>query len=156
MRTSATTALVLVLGLAAAGCADRSHMGAHTAGICSPFPAATTTTTTTNGVPDPTAPAANAVADASTLDDCLHRCGYRLAKADDTGTAVAGAVVAACSTVLSRWNQASLNQPQTGPDQAVSLVTGETNNTPQDRYKMAEAKALFYVEQGRAGNCSAP
>lgn len=156
MRTAVTTVAVLTLGLSVAACADRSHMGAaRTAGICSPF-AATAPTTTTAGTPDPTAPALATVADATSLDDCLHRWGYRLARAQDPGPAVAQAVVAACSTILSRWNQSTLNQPQTGPDAAVSLVTGETNNTPADRYKMAEAKALFYVEQGRAGNCSPP
>jgi hypothetical protein len=150
MRIRQLGGLALIL-VAAAGCAERARMGGADAKICSPFTAQPAATT------DPAAVTAASGGDGAALDDCLHRWGYRLARShEDQADQVAQAVVAACSPVLSRWNQSSLALPQTGPDSAVSLVTGKTNNTPGDRYEMSQAKALFYVVQARAGNCAAP
>jgi hypothetical protein len=148
-------ALVLAVGLVAAGCAERNGTG-RTAGvgdskICTPFAQAGTTPT------DPTAVGPAAGGDAAAFDDCLHRWGYRLAKSDDAADDVAVAVLAACTPVLSRWNQSTLAaQPPGTADTALSLVTGKSGNTPEDRYEMGRAKAQFYVVQGRAGNCAAP
>ncbi|OYX30450.1 MAG: hypothetical protein B7Y99_11665 [Caulobacterales bacterium 32-69-10] len=81
-----------------------------------------------------------------------------MANADDTAAIdVADAVMAACTPALSRWNQSTLAaQPAGTSDSAVSLVTGKIGTTPEDRYEMGRGKALFYVVQGRAGNCAAP
>ena len=150
----ARTVGVLALVLVAAGACSGSPGSAANGKICSPFPVQPPAST------DPAAvTAATAGGDAVALDDCLHRWGYRLARSPDTAEVVGKAVAAACSPVLSRWNQTSVTaQPAATPesDQAVSLVTGKLNNTPTDRYEMAEAKALFYVVQARAGNCAAP
>ena len=152
MRTLGIGVAIVALGLAAAGCADNAHPGARAADgkICSPFAAQPTATTDPAGVSTPTG------GDAAALDDCLHRWGYRLARSNDRADLAGQAVVAACAPVLERWNQTSLGQNQPGPDSAVSLVTGKTNNTPGDRFESAQSKALFYVVQARAGNCAAP
>ncbi len=152
MRAGQIGGLLLAFGVTAAGGADRTRGGEHTADarICSPFAAQPA------GSTDPAGVAAAPGGDAGALDDCMHRWGYRLARSDDRADLVAQAVVAACTPVLSRWNQSTLNQPQPGPDTAISLVTGKTNNTPADRFEMSQAKALFYVVQARAGHCAAP
>lgn len=152
MRATVVTGLVLAFGVAAAGCADNRTGGRRAdSRICTPFAAQGTAPA------DPTAVTATPGGDAAAFDDCLHRWGYRLAKSDDQADVVAQAVIAACTPILSRWNQTTLSaQPPGTPDTAVSLVTGQTGNTPADRYDMGQAKALFYVVQARAGNCAAP
>jgi hypothetical protein len=133
-------------------CADRDTGGRADAGTCSPFAAAVATPAGPAGV----APAA-AGGEAAAFDDCLHRWGYRLARADeDAADLVATAVVSACAPALVAWNQTTLGQAQTGPDEAISLVSGETSSTIADRYDSAQSKALFYVVQARAGNCAVP
>ena len=153
MRAKIVGGLIMAMGLVGAGCADRDGGGRADAKTCTAFAA----TTPTNAA-DPTAVAAAPGGEAAAFDDCLHRWGYRLAKADDTSAVdVADAVVAACVPALARWNQSTLaGQPAGTSDAAVSLVTGKTATTPEDRYEMAQGKALFYVVQGRAGNCKAP
>lgn len=92
------------------------------------------------------------------VDDCLHRWGYTLAKADDDAGLVAQAVVAACSAPLSRWNQQTLsNAAATGvAPEGPSLLTGEPTNPIAEHANFAENRALFYVIQARAGKCDAP
>jgi hypothetical protein len=142
--------LACVLGLSA--CADRDTGGRADAGTCSPFTTAAATPTGPAGV----APAATGGEQAA-FDDCLHRWGYRLARADeDSAETVGAAVVAACAPALVAWNSSTLAQAQTGPDEAVSLVSGETSTTLADRYASAQSKAVFYVVQARAGNCAVP
>lgn len=155
MRTGfaglAVLACVLV-GVSACDRDDDDRGGSGVAGICTPFAAPTPAAT------DPTAvqPVPGG-GDAAAFDDCLHRWGYRLARAEDTSADAAGAAtVTACAPVLARWNQATLAQPTAGPDTAVSLVTGESAGTLTDRYQSAQEKALFYVVQARAGNCAPP
>lgn len=149
---------VLVLGTTAA-CADREdddggRRGVADAGICTPFNTAQTAATDPTGVAAPVTPGGT---EAAAFDDCLHRWGYRLARSDDAADLAAQAAVAVCAPVLARWNQSSLAvvAPRAS-DSAVSLVTGQTNNTAADRYDMAQGKALFYVVQARAGNCAPP
>lgn len=154
MRTGLASAAVLACVLAgASACADRDDDGGGAvAGICTPFtaaPAASADPTAVQPVPGG--------GDAAAFDDCLHRWAYRLARAQDTSAeAPAAATMAACAPVLSRWNQATLAVPATGPDTAVSLVTGESQGTLPDRYQSAGEKALLYVVQARAGNCAPP
>lgn len=93
------------------------------------------------------------------VDDCLHRWGYTLAKSGDEATAVAQAVVAACSAPLARWNQQSLtNAAASGASSsdAPSLLTGEPTNPIAEHANFADGRALFYVVQARAGKCDAP
>jgi hypothetical protein len=153
MEAKIVGGLILAASVAVAGCADRAGGARADAKTCTPFAAATP-----QSAADPAAVAPAPGGEAAAFDDCLHRWGYRLAKADDTAAIdVADAVVAACTPVLVRWNQATLAGQTPGTaDSAVSLVTGKTANTPEDRYEMGQAKALFYVVQGRAGNCAAP
>jgi len=140
--------LMCVLGVSA--CADNDGDGRASASICKPFTAPAAQPGTA-GV----APAAPG-GDGAAFDDCLHRVGYTLARADeDSADVVGGAVVAACAPQLAAWNQSSMGQTQ-GPDEAVSLVTGETSSTIADRYASAQSKATFYVVQARAGNCAPP
>lgn len=154
MRAKIVGGLILSLGVMAAGCNDRVGGARADAKTCTPFANAAAA----GNAADPTAVAPAAGGDAAAFDDCLHRWGYRLAGADDTAAIdVADAVVAACTPVLVRWNQSTLaGQPAGTSDSAVSLVTGKTGATPEDRYEMARGKALFYVVQGRAGHCAAP
>ena len=120
-------------------------------GICTPFAAAPATTTATAGVPA-LAPAA-VVDGAGPVEDCLHRWAYSLAGAEDTADVVADAAVAACSSAISQWNQASLSGPA-GPSDAISLVTGEPTSAIVEHRNFANARALFFVVQARAGRCA--
>jgi hypothetical protein len=154
MRGTIVGGLVLALGLTAAGCADRDGNGRADAKICTPF-AAQPAATNAN---DPAAVAPAPGGEQAAFDDCLHRWGYKLAGADDTAAVeVADAVMAACTPVLARWNQSTIAaQPPGTSDTAVSLVTGKTGSTSEDRYEMGQAKGLFYVVEARAGHCKAP
>lgn len=154
MRTGFASAAVLVCVLSGvSACADRDDDGGvAVAGICTPF----TTVPAVSADPTAVQPVPGG-GDAAAFDDCLHRWGYRLARAEDTSAdAAAAATMAACAPVLSRWNQATLTVPATGPDTAVSLVTGESLGTLPDRYQSAGENALFYVVQARAGSCPLP
>ena len=117
-------------------------------GLCTPFKTANTATGASNG----------AAGDLSAaFEDCAHRWSYALAPARDPADVVAQAVVDACSSALSSWNQQTLNQnPQGGPPQATSLTTGQPTVLLGARTQYAQARALFYVVQARAGNCPAP
>ena len=149
-KLASVSLLACVLGLAA--CADRDDDDRADAATCTPFAEAPAAPAGAPAV----APAATG-AEAAAFDDCLHRWGYRLARADeDSADVVGAAVVAACAPALAAWNQTALAQPQTGPDEAVSLVTGATSSTIADRYASAQSKAMFYVVQARAGNCALP
>jgi hypothetical protein len=92
---------------------------------------------------------------AGPLDECVKRWAYTLSSsADDAGT-VAEAAAQACNVQLSRWNQASLNQPG-GDQEATSITTGETTTPLAEHNAFSRGRALFYVVQARAGHCAAP
>jgi hypothetical protein len=149
MRAAGLAAMA-VLSLTA--CSDND--GPRVAkGICTPFATTPAATTTTAGVPALT-PAISADG-AAPVEDCLHRWAYSLAGAKDTADVVADATVAACSSALSKWNQASLSGPA-GPSDAVSLVTGEPASAISEHRNFAASRALFFVVQARAGNCAPP
>ncbi|MCR5876503.1 hypothetical protein LRS10_21570 [Phenylobacterium sp. J426] len=145
------TAGVLLLTLAIAACAEgqdrRARASAAAEGLCKAFDG-----------PRSTAPDAADLDGGLALDDCLHRWGYTLAKSEDDAPAVAGAVVAACSAPLARWNQQALNAAA-GAGQALeapSLLTGEPTNPIAEHGVFAQGRALFYVVQARAGDCEPP
>lgn len=147
-----TASLAVIAALSLTACSDND--GAKVAkGICTPFATTPAATTTTAGVPalTPTVSADGAVP----VEDCLHRWAYSLAGAKDTADVVADAAVAACSSALSKWNQASLSGP-TGPSDAVSLITGEPTSAIAEHRNFATSRALFFVVQARAGNCAPP
>lgn len=164
MRTSkliVATALA-ALGLAACNNTERDRAAAAGSRICTPFAeAANTNAQAQPGVPAPTAPAA-AADPAAALDDCLHRWGYTLAASSDRAQEVAQAVVAACTPALTRWNQQSLSASAMGgqgaapAEEAPSLLTGQPTTPILEHYNYAQARALFYVVQGRAGKCAPP
>ncbi|WP_374469890.1 hypothetical protein [Phenylobacterium sp.] len=157
MAGSKLTAALVVAGLALTACSENERRGAAGADsrLCIPFAGAQA------GEGAAAAPAAAPAGPSAAMDDCLHRWGYALAKSSDPADQVAGAVLAACMPALARWNQQAL-APSPGPvdgappAQAQSLVTGEDTNAMAERYRYAESRALFYVVQGRAGNCAAP
>jgi hypothetical protein len=142
-------ALTLLAAAALVLTACNGRPGGAQAGnrLCKPFASQTATTASLPGGGDPAAP----------VDDCLHRWGYALAGSSDPANVVAGAVVAACTPALSRWNQAALGPQQggsnTAPEQAPSLLTGEPTTPMAERYGFAQNRALFYVVQARAGKC---
>ncbi|WP_395670779.1 hypothetical protein [Phenylobacterium sp.] len=148
MNAVQLTAALSVAALSLAACSDNDRKGGD-ARLCIPFQGAAN------------APAAApGVAQAPAIDDCLHRWGYALADSEGSADEVAAAVVAACMPVLTQWNQQSMNLAAAGaappPAEAPSLVTGEPTNPTAERYRYAENRALFYVIQGRAGECPAP
>jgi hypothetical protein len=138
-----TAAACAALGLSACNNANK-RAGSQ---ICTPFPEAAT---------------AQPGDLAGALDDCLHRWGYTLAASTDSAEAVAQATVAACGTAVARWNQQGLStgqggaQPAAGAPEAPSLLTGQPTNPLAEHYTYAQARALFYVVQARAGKCAPP
>jgi hypothetical protein len=146
--------------LALAGC-QGAHNGASASGggsnLCTPFPGATASATTAAGAPATAAPLATADP-ATAMEDCLHRWGYALAGSRDDATHVAQATLAACQSVLVRWNQqtASMGGPGAPPIEAPSLVTGQTTSPIGQHLAFSQDRALFYVVQARAGHCAAP
>lgn len=128
------------LGLAACQGSDRRPM----AGVCKPFPATAAQPVANDG--------------AAVLEDCLHRWGYTLALGRDDAGSVADATVAACNGPLSRWNQQTLGMAaaEGAPQEAQSLLTGETTNPIAQHRSFAADRALFYVAQARAGSCKPP
>lgn len=148
-KLASVSLLACVLGVSA--CADRDDDGRADAGTCTPFAAAPAAPAGPPGV----APAAVG-GQAAAFEDCLHRWSYRLARDDeDSAETVAAAVVSACAPALEAWNSTLLGQTQ-GGDEAVSLVTGESESGIAYRYAAAQSKATFYVVQARAGNCALP
>ena len=147
---AAGLALMAALSLAACSDTDDAKLAK---GLCTPFAATPATATTTAGVP---ALAPAAVADgAGPVEDCLHRWAYSLAGAKDSAEVVAEATIAACSSALSTWNQASLSGPA-GPSDAISLITGEPTSAIAEHRNFAANRALFFVVQARAGRCDPP
>jgi hypothetical protein len=158
MRMGKTKILIAAVSVAALGLAAceggdnrrRNNVAAGGDGLCKPFTGTAQAATPGMGMDGGLA-----------VDDCLHRWGYTLAKAeeDDAGS-VAQAVVAACSAPLARWNQQSLaNAAAMSGDrslEAPSLLTGENTNPIAEHNSFAEGRALFYVVQARAGDCDAP
>ncbi|MFD3265857.1 hypothetical protein [Phenylobacterium ferrooxidans] len=144
--------LALMAALSLTACSDTDDVKVAK-GICTPFAATPAAATTTAGVP---ALAPAAVADgAGPVEDCLHRWAYSLAGAKDSAEVVAEATIAACSSALSAWNQASLSGPA-GPSDAISLVTGEPTSAIAEHRNFAANRALFFVVQARAGRCAPP
>ena len=92
---------------------------------------------------------------ATAVDQCVQRWAYSLAPSHDEAGAVAEAAAAACSTHLSRWNQASLSQPG-AEGEAASLITGQPTTPLAEHNAFTQSRALFYVVQARAGNCAPP
>jgi hypothetical protein len=151
----------LILGavLAMAGC---NGQPAPSRAICTPFPAQPSTTgaTVTAVAPEAAAPGAAGAPAASpsaaaSLEDCLHRWGYRLAGSPDPAPVVAQAAVAACGQSLSAWNVQSASEAQRGA-QALDVFTGQPTSSPAQHAQFAQSRALFYVVQGRAGHCLGP
>ena len=151
--------LIAALGVAALGlsaCDDNHEAGGPVnSKICADFK---TTNTSTN------APAPAATDAATPVDECLRRWAYSLAGARDNADVVGDAVVAACGPTLSRWNQSILGQPAgasgagagPGPEQGVSLVTGQPTSPLMEHNTYAHTRALFYVIEARAGRCAPP
>jgi hypothetical protein len=92
---------------------------------------------------------------AAAVEQCVQRWAYSLAPSRDDADTVAEAAAAACQTQLSRWNQASLNQPG-GEGDAASLITGQPTSPLAEHNAFSRSRALFYVVQARAGNCAPP
>jgi hypothetical protein len=104
---------------------------------------------------------AMAAADAvGPMNECLRRWAYSLAGARDGADVVADATVAACGAALSRWNQTALAQQaqasERGPEEALSITTGQPTNAFAEHNAFAQGRALFYVIQARAGRCAPP
>ncbi len=149
-----SNALPLTLALTAiilAGCDDHDGRMVNSK-ICADFTASKT------------APAGAVVAAedaASPVDECVRRWAYSLAGAHDGADVVANAAVAACGTALTRWNQASLDQPPAqdssgAPVETVNLDTGQPTNAMAEHTAFAHRQALLYVVQARAGRCKPP
>jgi len=150
------SATLLMLAAVAAGlgaCEARDQKTAAHPGLCTPFPAAPAAS-------GAAAPAVAAADPAGPLDDCLHRWGYALAAShDDPAETAAQAAVAACHPALTRWNQdslASTDAESRAPAEAPSMTTGDPMNPFAAHHAFAQARALFYVVQARAGRCAAP
>jgi len=154
MSASAARALgALAAAAALAACSNTGERAAGDSRICTPFPEAANTNA---GQPAQVQPPADA---AAAVDDCLHRWAYTLAASSDRAEEVAQATVAACTGAVSRWNQQGLatsGAPGAPAEDASSLVTGQPSNPMAEHYNYAQARALFYVVQGRAGKCAAP
>jgi hypothetical protein len=152
MRAARLLAASGFAALALSACTNTDATGGHAdARVCTPFPEAANANA--NG---PAAPVPAAADPAAALDDCLHRWGYALAGSTDAAEAVAQATVAACVPALTHWNQQGLSAGQPGADSAPSLLTGQPTNPLTEHYTYAQARALFYVVQARAGKCAAP
>lgn len=139
-RTAAVLALA-AMGLSA--CNSPSGMQAN-GKICADFKAKAAPVSTTA---DPAGP----------VDECTRRWAYSLASSADGADEVADAVVAACNTALSRWNQQSLAAGgEAGDGEAMSILTGQPTNAISEHRAFAQGRALFYVVQARAGHCAPP
>lgn len=142
MKLSIWTASACLAALGLAGCNQAGPYAANSK-ICADFKAKT--------VAGPPGVAADG---AAPVDECVRRWAYSLAPSTDDADTVSEAVVAACSTQLSRWNQQALAQGPAG--QALSILTGEPTTPLAEHNGLAHARALFYVVQARAGRCPAP
>ena len=144
MTRKSLTVAVCLAALSLAACEDHHAMRPN-GRLCADFKASRTPANS---------PAALADA-ASPVDECVRRWAYSLAPARDDADAVADAVVAACGSSLSKWNQQSLADPAP-PTDALSITTGQPTNPLSEHNAFAHAKALFYVVQARAGHCAPP
>jgi hypothetical protein len=145
MTSKIVAAAAALAALSLAACGDGSGHRVN-AGICADFKNASTTNT---------APGATTINDAATpVDECVRRWAYSLAGASDTADVVADAVVAACGSAVSRWNQATLSQPSSG--EGVSLTTGQPSNPLAEHATFARGRAILYVVEARAGQCPPP
>lgn len=134
---------VLLTAAALSACAKTGASPASNASICANFKLA-------NAGVAPGAPEG-----AAAVDECVRRWAYSLAASRDPAESVAEAAAVACSTQLTRWNQAMLAQPE-GPDEPASLITGQPTNPLAEHNAFTHSRALLYVVQARAGNCPAP
>ena len=147
MNSKIATAVVVLGVLGLTGCGNSAGRMANS-GLCADFNA--TNTNAANG-----APATTATVDAATpVDDCVRRWAYSLAGSTDNADVVADAVVVACGSTVSRWNQAALAQPSNGA--GVSLTTVQPSNPLAEHSNFAHGRAIFYVVQARAGQCAPP
>lgn len=138
-KTIATALALATIGLTA--CNSPQQMGGNSK-ICADFKQA-------KGIP------IGAADGAGPVDECVKRWGYALASSRDDANIVSEAVVAACGTQLSRWNQQILSVP--GADgESASLTTGQPTTPLAEHNAFTHNRALFYVVQARAGSCPAP
>jgi hypothetical protein len=154
MKRSALIATLAIAALGLSACDERGREdGMVNSKICADFK---TTNTSQSSAP----PATAANDPAAPVEECLRRWAYSLAGAHDSANIVGEAVVAACGSALTRWNQASLSQPsqlgENGPQQGVSLTTGQPTDPLAEHNAFVHARALFYVVQARAGRCAPP
>jgi hypothetical protein len=158
MRAPYFIAALALTTLAVAACSN-PDAGAGSR-ICTPFADASAKVDAAASPPGAAQPFQAPVDPAAALDDCLHRWSYTLAAASDRAQDVAQAAVAACTPALTRWNQQTLAPPGArGRGAAVaapSLLTGQATTPIAEHYIYAQARALFYVVQGRAGKCPPP
>ncbi len=136
-------AVALMAAATLSACAKSASAPAPNPGICANFKLA-------NAAIAPGAPEG-----AATVDECVRRWAYSLASSRDPAESVAEAAAVACSTQLSRWNQAMLTQPDTA-EGSTSLITGQATNPLAEHNAFAHSRALLYVVQARAGNCAPP
>jgi len=162
MQKSKLIGAVALAALALAACENRDGRVGAGSRICTPFAEANANPNANAAVAPGSVLAQPAVDPAATLDDCLHRWGYTLAASSDRAEEVAQAAVAACTPALTRWNQQALSVPTAGgqaaapAESAPSLLTGQATTPIAEHYNYAQARALFYVVQGRAGKCAPP
>ena len=148
--TASRAAVLALAAMALSACEDNSGTVVNSK-LCPDFKA-----------PAAGAPAAVAATDAaSPVDECVRRWAFSLAGSRDEAEVVANAAVAACGGALTRWNQASLNQPAqdptTGaPTETLSLDTGQPTNALAEHNAFAQRQALLYVVEARAGHCRPP
>lgn len=142
MTRNSIAATLGVMALALGACND-PRAGGGNSKICADFKVA-------KG-----APAIASADGAGPVDECVRRWAYSLAPGHDDADVVADAVVAACTTQLTRWNQQALSQPG-GEGEATSLTTGQPTTPLAEHGAFSHSRALFYVVQARAGSCPAP
>lgn len=140
MKRNPVAAALCLAALGLTACSD--HRQAANSKLCADFKAKT-------------APALAAADGAGPVEDCTRRWAYSLASSQDDASVVADAVVAACTTQLSRWNQQTLSQPG-AEGEAMSVTTGQPTTPLAEHGIFTRNRALFYVVQARAGACPAP
>ena len=148
----ASAAIACAVGLAGCNRHDDT-VDNHAATAASSYCAGFKTSNGTGVVADPSA----------AVDDCIHRWAYVLSRGHDPADVVAHATLEACSTPLTTWSQQIANAPQAdetvGPSSGYGRRGGgdpSAANPMAQRMGMANAKALFYVVQARAGSCALP
>ncbi len=143
---TAACAAIALIGVSLASCGERESAMSNPK-ICANF--------NTTGQ----AQAATATDAATPVDNCVRRWAYSLAGSRDSADVIAEATVAACAGALTHWNQAGLQSPDAnagGPEQALSLVTGQPTTSFAEHNTFAHNHALLYVVEARAGRCAPP